>query len=220
MSTKLLWICVVVAPLSLLVVSTMCLWPGPRWKLLTEIAFMAIFAEPFLALALLAAIPVAIYFLISGAVKWRDREQSTRRLSRAIPYFCIGVLTWIVLWAGLRIRHAAFERASETGNEVVRAIDRYQRIEGAYPDNLERLVPKYLAQIPGTGLLGYPDFYYCKRGDPAVRTDGNAEYELGIRCGSGGINFDVFFYWPGQAYPDFVYGGGVERIGKWAYVHE
>lgn len=35
-----------------------------------------------------------------------------------------------------------------------------------------------------------------------------------------GINFDVFVYWPEGNYPDSMYGGWVERIGHWAYMHE
>ena len=181
---------------------------------------MALFIESFLALALLAAIPASMYLLITGIVKWRDRDRMTRTLFKFVPCLCIGVVGYSALLASVRIRHAAFERASETGNDVVAAIERYRRDKGAYPDSLESLVPKFLAQIPGTGLMGYPDFYYCKRGDPSGRIDGNAEYELGIRCSSGFLNWDVFFYWPDQVYPEFIYGGGVKQIGKWAYVHE
>ena len=41
-----------------------------------------------------------------------------------------------------------------------------------------------------------------------------------IGCPSGGINFDVFVDWPERVYPMSMYGGGVERIKNWAYVHE
>ena len=37
---------------------------------------------------------------------------------------------------------------------------------------------------------------------------------------NGIMDFDVFFYWPSETYPDAIYGGVVERIGDWAYVHE
>lgn len=45
-------------------------------------------------------------------------------------------------------------------------------------------------------------------------------WELRVNCGSGGLNWDVFFYWPTEDYPENIYGGYVERIGKWAYVYE
>jgi hypothetical protein len=34
------------------------------------------------------------------------------------------------------------------------------------------------------------------------------------------LQFDSLVYWPERNYPDFMYGGGVERIGDWVYVHE
>jgi hypothetical protein len=34
------------------------------------------------------------------------------------------------------------------------------------------------------------------------------------------LQFDSLVYWPERTYPDFMYGGGVERIGDWVYVHE
>lgn len=47
-----------------------------------------------------------------------------------------------------------------------------------------------------------------------------APYELTVPCPLGQLNWDVFVYWPSEAYPDQMYGGWVERIGSWAYVHE
>lgn len=52
------------------------------------------------------------------------------------------------------------------------------------------------------------------------RTLLNAKWELRVPCSIGLLNWDVFFYWPTQHYPDHAYGGSIERIGKWAYVHE
>lgn len=45
-------------------------------------------------------------------------------------------------------------------------------------------------------------------------------WELSIACSTGFLNWDVFFYWPSQQYPEHIYGGSVERMGRWAYVHE
>lgn len=60
-------------------------------------------------------------------------------------------------------------------------------------------------------LLGSPD---------GERTVLSAEWELRIPCSSGVLNWDIFLYRPNESYPDYIYGGYVERIGKWAYVHE
>ena len=34
------------------------------------------------------------------------------------------------------------------------------------------------------------------------------------------LQFDCFVYWPERNYPEHMYGGWVERMGDWAYVHE
>jgi hypothetical protein len=52
------------------------------------------------------------------------------------------------------------------------------------------------------------------------RTLIEAPWELRVPCSRGGLNWDVFFYWPGQRYPAKAYGGSIERLGDWAYVHE
>ena len=44
--------------------------------------------------------------------------------------------------------------------------------------------------------------------------------DLVEQVGKGNINFDRFIYWPSEQYPNRIQGNGVERIGKWAYVHE
>ena len=79
-----------------------------------------------------------------------------------------------------------------------------------------RSLPTVL-QIPGAdtnavvALLGPADGFRTLRDSP---------WELRIDCSRGMINWDVFFYWPTQRYPNHIYGGVVERIADWAYVHE
>ena len=79
-----------------------------------------------------------------------------------------------------------------------------------------RSLPQTLS-LPGTDtnevvtLLGRPE------GSRILR---NAPWELRINCSWGLLNWEVFFYWPTQQYPGYIYGGSVERIGNWAYVHE
>ncbi len=53
------------------------------------------------------------------------------------------------------------------------------------------------------------------------RTLRDSPWELRINCSWGwGINWDVFFYWPTERYPKYIYGGSTEPIGNWVYVHE
>jgi hypothetical protein len=65
------------------------------------------------------------------------------------------------------------------------------------------------AQI--TAVLGEPD---------GTRHIPSSPWELRVPCSHGLLNWDVFFYWPSRRYPQQAYGGSIERIGDWAYVHE
>jgi hypothetical protein len=57
-------------------------------------------------------------------------------------------------------------------------------------------------------------------GDPDGKKQYNTSpWELRVDCGYL-MSWDVFFYWPTKEYPDNIYGGVVQRIGEWAYVHE
>ncbi len=60
-------------------------------------------------------------------------------------------------------------------------------------------------------LLGPPD---------GIRDIENVPWELRINCSTGFLNRDVFFYWPVQKYPPQIYGGDVEPVVDWAYVHD
>jgi hypothetical protein len=99
---------------------------------------------------------------------------------------------------------------------LVGAIRSFAEREGRPPTDLQELVPKYFARIPKTGMPAYPDYRYST--EPS-RWKGNP-WVLYIDCTSGGINFDMFIYFPLQNYPETGYGGSLERIGEWAYVHE
>jgi hypothetical protein len=58
-------------------------------------------------------------------------------------------------------------------------------------------------------------------GEPnGTRTLIGAPWELLVECPSGLMNWDVFFYWPTEKYPDSGYGGSIQKISNWAYVHE
>lgn len=88
-------------------------------------------------------------------------------------------------------------------------------VEGRVPENLTELLPKYLEAIPtlpsGVGAFELGD-------DNTEATQ--RPWSLSVDCSRGPVNWDVFVYWPAEDYPGVMYGGVVERIGRWAYVHE
>ncbi|RYG53405.1 hypothetical protein EON80_32750 [bacterium] len=105
---------------------------------------------------------------------------------------------------------------TERSQPLIQAIENYRREHDQYPAQLSDLAPEHLLEVPYTGAVGYPQFRYKKASENSLFKS----YELQIFTPVGGINFDTFNYWPEHAYPKTMYGGTVERIGDWAYVHE
>ena len=64
-------------------------------------------------------------------------------------------------------------------------------------------------------MAAHPEFYYALPDDHSRFKN----YELGVMTGYG-LSFDRYVYWPEGCYPAYMYGGGTEWIGDWAYVHE
>jgi len=59
-------------------------------------------------------------------------------------------------------------------------------------------------------LLGPPD---------GSRDVHGAAWELRINCPTGLLNHDILVYWPTESYPQHLYGGNTEAIGRWVYIH-
>lgn len=76
---------------------------------------------------------------------------------------------------------------------------------------LKRLGSQPLDRAGLEELLGKPD---------GEKVEIDSGWELRVPCSDGLLDWDVFFYWPGGRYPDYLYGGSIERIADWAYVHE
>jgi hypothetical protein len=109
-------------------------------------------------------------------------------------------------------------RVAEQSQPLVDAITAYCTEHGHPPDSLSELVPDHIARIPGTGIGAWPEYQYLA-GQQATRYDGN-EWVLLVTPPNLPMGFDVFMYFPRQNYPREGYGGGIERIGGWGYVHE
>ena len=75
-----------------------------------------------------------------------------------------------------------------------------------------------LAEVPTTGIGAFPEFLY-ETGDSAGRYRGNP-WVLIVTPPNHPIGFDTLMYFPRQDYPARGYGGSVERVGAWGYVHE
>lgn len=117
--------------------------------------------------------------------------------------------------------------AVQTGQPIIHALEQYKNDNGAYPDSLQQLVPKYLKRIPATGvpsrisLLKYDrSFYYMKKGSKGPRRQlilaaarGDAPYAIVVPLVPSG----TLIYRPTGDYSDLH---SVRMHGKWAHTNQ
>lgn len=146
-----------------------------------------------------------------------------RTRPRARPLLILAIVYIVCCLVGGRVarsvRRAGMHAATERAQPLVAAIERFERERGEPPKALEDLVPEYLPTVPSTGMMAYPKFRY-HTGDEAQRRYENNPWALSIFTPSYVLNWDMMLYLPKQNYPERGYGGSLERIGDWAYVHE
>jgi hypothetical protein len=147
-----------------------------------------------------------------------------RRLRPFAVHSLIGAAVFAVATvAGLRlggnIRTAAFRSLAARSVPLVQAIRAYEARHGAPPADLTALVPEFLPGVPGTRIGAYPRYGYHAGEEAASRYGGNP-WVLVVFTPCGFLNFDTFMYFPLQNYPMTGYGGSLELIADWAYVHE
>jgi len=140
-----------------------------------------------------------------------------RREEAAICALVVGLFVPTAAFSGAG-RMLAFLWAGERAQPIADAVAEYRRQVGTLPQRLEDLVPVYLPSLPtripplrvqqGSGVYDGAD-------------PGHAvPWSLVASVSSGVVNFDLFFYEPGENYPNAAPGGSVQRLGRWAYYHE
>ena len=144
----------------------------------------------------------------------RRRKLAFCALLAVSAYVIIGLP---LLKLGVEVRRHAFRDLADRGSVLAKAIEQYQRMQGTPPAALEDLLPVYISEIPSTRMPAYGPWEY-EVGKPG-EWDGNP-WVIYLYCSSGVLNWDMFLYFPLQNYPDEGYGGTLERLGDWAYVHE
>ena len=117
--------------------------------------------------------------------------------------------------AAYRLRMLGFSLAASRAQPLVQAIKRHVADHGRPPDGLLALIPRYIDRIPS----GLPELEFVT-GERARKGYGGNEWALYAVVPTGVLNWDQFLYLPDQRYPEVGYGGWLERVGDWAYVHE
>lgn len=160
----------------------------------------------------LAAVPTFLVALVGLAFQ-RFRRFSAALALCSLAYFVAFILSVRI---GEGVRMSAFHRLAERSKPLVAAVHAFEQKHGRPPESLQTLVPEFLPSVPSTGMGAYPKYEYSTS---ATNYDGNP-WVITIFTPSGGINFDQFMYFPLTNYPKTGYGGWLERVGDWAYVHE
>jgi hypothetical protein len=130
-----------------------------------------------------------------------------------VPSCMVGIVL------GHQVRRAGMHSFVERSRPLVEAIERYEHAHSAPPPSLQALVPRHLAAVPSTGMMAYPRYRYFTGEEAKDQYLGNA-WALAVFTPGAGINFDMILYLPSQNYPEIGFGGSLEHIGDWAYVHE
>ena len=114
------------------------------------------------------------------------------------------------LWLGGAARMLAFELAGERAAPLIDAIERHVNETGRVPLRLQDLVPRWLDRLPARL--------------PPLKIEAGTEFGnpwiLAASVPCGVFNWDQFFYFPNQDYPERGFGGSWQRLGRWAYLHE
>ena len=185
---------------------------APLPELLSPIASFAFFAlDIFVMFAWITIAGLAPAYVVTAAFG-RTKQK----------HWILALVVWVISWGSLPVswrydfgKNWGLERITTEAQPLIEAIEAYHAGRGEYPPDLKTLVPEYLNEIPHTGAIAYPNFRYARaEPDSLFKT-----YEVLVRT-SIGLSFDVFVYWPEGNYPERMYGGWVEPISDWAYVHE
>ena len=166
--------------------------------------------EAFLLVPLLAL----LIGLLTLPFALRDR---TRQDAVAVVVVAAGLFLAMVpaLLVSMKLRMVGFRLAAKRAEPLVQAVERHVKDHGVPPDKLSDLVPRYLPGLP----FGTPELEIIT-GDRARKGFHGNEWALSAVVSTGFINWDQFIYLPNQQYPERGHGGWLERVDRWAYVHE
>jgi hypothetical protein len=195
------------SPLLALPISTALAWS--KWSagemLLNLIAFPAI-------LALVLCLPGSLGGL--ALLFWPRFRRRGLTLAVVCAAFVLGTV------GGIRpmrpVARQGWLRVIARAEPLVTAIHAHEKRLGTAPERLEELVPTGLSALPNTGLGSSPEFHYQKA-DGTNRVFGD-RWALTVRPPGIIPSFDTLFYVPSETYPEEGAGGGIERIGRWAYL--
>ena len=108
-------------------------------------------------MAMLCAALAGAIVLLSSGLRRTAMARPVALACAAIMATSCATMSLDLPWKG---RREAFRRVAERAGPLVQAIKAYEQDEGAPPQALQDLVPRYMARIPHTGHRTYPQFDY------------------------------------------------------------
>lgn len=125
-------------------------------------------AELGLALVAIAGLGLMLAGLATGtirAVRARSWKPATQSL-----LFALGIAAGLApaYMAALKVRDWGLEQFARRSDVVIAAIRTYERDTGAPPSSLDALVPRYLRQVPRTGVPSYSEYRYGAYSGPCL----------------------------------------------------
>ncbi|MEN9575513.1 MAG: hypothetical protein RL514_3368 [Verrucomicrobiota bacterium] len=167
----------------------------------------------FIYLFLVAILGIPLSLLVCCIPRYQ-RKAGWLLLCSVVAVVCFG----LGFHLSQPFRRQALQQVITRAESLIVAIRKFESEHGKPPPDLSALVPNHLAAVPTPGIHTSPEFFY-RLPKPDESIDGNA-WMLEVNPPIVGIGFDRFIYLPNQNYPERGWGGVLERIGTWAYVHE
>lgn len=169
-----------------------------------------------LELVPLGAVLLAILWGAVKLVAGLCRRLPSNRESHS-PQIAVGIVGGVIFgaWVGGELRMYGFELAAKRAISLVTAVEEYVADHGSPPEKLGKLVPDYLPRIPEK----LPPLEIVT-GEQALADYGGNSWALTALVSRAMMNWDRFIYFPDGNYPESGFGGTLERVGDWAYVHE
>ncbi|WP_298862428.1 hypothetical protein [uncultured Gimesia sp.] len=197
-------------------VSAIGLMPFAQWGVLAKYGsgFFFVFTMFYLFLFLAAVLSLPVLLVRVCFKRYRTRALPWLLLALFyLPCYVVGSYLEDQVWV------SGWEAFTERSLPLTQAIKAYERDHSAPPKRLDDLVPDYLSVVPDTGIRACPEFHYHSDSPTRNEYDGNP-WAISVWTPCIGVGFDQMLYFPKQNYPKRGYGGWLEPVKDWAYVHE
>lgn len=121
------------------------------------------------------------------------------------------------------------ENVASNGQSLVNALHSYIAEHRQIPDSLEVLVPKYISEVPTTGLWRDPQFRYATTSDSTYASTVDTGFHIPaklfgnpwmiwVKMPVEALSGDILAYYPDTKLPKVHYERAPYMIGDWSYV--